>query len=71
MSKYPDYNFPADVESIPVLLVNKYETLKDGNLWGRYVNENGKEVFIVDRRHIRNFADYLSIRKIIDSGALE
>lgn len=71
MSKYPDYNFPADVESIPILLVNRYETLKDGNLWGRYVDENGKEVFIVDRRHIRNFADYLSIRKIIDSGALE
>ena len=67
MSKYPYFNFPEgeEIKKIPVLFVNKYETLKDGNLWGRYT-EDGKEVFIVDRKHVKDFADYLSIRKIID-----
>ena len=70
-AKYPKVTFPDDVDNIPVLFVKKFQTLKDGDKFGRYVDENGKEVFIIDPYHIKMFADYLSLRRMINEGAIE
>lgn len=68
-SKYSKARFPDGSDDIPILFVGKYETLKDGNMWGRYL-QDGKEVFIVDVAHVNDFADYLSFRKMLEEGAL-
>lgn len=66
-SKYPKAQFPDGVNSIPVLFVNKYNTLKDGQKWGKFQNGDN-EIFIIDKGHINHLANYLTIRSILDNN---
>lgn len=66
-SKFPKAQFPEGVESIPVLFVNQYKTLRDGQKWGRF-QDGDKEIFIIDKGHINYLANYLTIRSILDNN---
>lgn len=66
-SRYPKAQFPDGIDSIPVLFVNTYNTLKDGQKWGKFQNGD-EEIFIIDKKHINYLADYLTIRSILDNN---
>ena len=68
-SIFTNESFPNSFDDIPVLLVKKYSTLKDGNMWGRYM-DGDREIFIVDEEHIKNLADYLTIKDILSNDGI-
>ena len=65
-SKFPKADFPDGVDSIPVMYFNKYNTLRDGQKWGKF-QDGDREIFIIDKYHIEHLANYLTIRSILDN----
>lgn len=66
-SKFPKADFPDGVDSIPVMYFNKYNTLRDGQKWGKF-QDGDREIFIIDKYHIEHLANYLTIRSILDNN---
>lgn len=75
--RFPTITFPEDTEDFKVSdkkvrFMYKYIT-EDGHLqYGRFIDENGEEVFIVDRSHLQQLGNYfLFCKSIISDNTLE
>lgn len=69
-TQFPTVIFPEiDLEKIPVLLVNKYETSSSELQFG-IVEQDGQLLYILDnnKRHIEKFANYLALKNSIEES---
>ena len=74
-SRFPEVEFPEDtdqyeISSKKVLFVNKYKTKTGELLYGRVLNPNGEEIFIVDAAHINQLVNYFTFQKQISSSPI-
>ena len=72
-ARFPSEQFPEDtdeynISSKKILLVKKYKTKKGKLLYGRIINKNGEEIFIVDSSHIKSLINYFTFQKQISSS---
>lgn len=72
-ARFPSEQFPEDtdeynISSKKILLVKKYKTKKGKLLYGRIINKNGEEIFIVDFSHIKSLINYFTFQKQISSS---
>jgi hypothetical protein len=44
-----------------VLFINKYKTKSGTILYGRIINKDGKEIYIVDSSHVQHLAKYFEL----------
>ena len=74
-SRFPEAGFPEDsnlfkISTKKVLLVSKYKTKRGNLLYGRIINKDGKEIFIVDALHVKTLAQYFELQQRIISTNL-
>ena len=67
---FPTVVFPQiDLQKIPILLVNRYNTV-DNELQFGIVEQDGNQIFVLDnnKKHIEIFANYLSLKNAIEQN---
>lgn len=65
-SKYPDVTFPQSMLDKKVLFVDSYVTETGQQTYGVYRRPDGEEIYVVDKKHIKNLSTYLVLLDSIE-----